>query len=43
MVEVEEDLLVDHLLGLEILGDRPELYAQGVIEDLDCSGVNHNQ
>lgn len=43
MVEVEEDLLGDHLLELEILEGRPELYAQDVIEDLDCWGVNHNQ
>lgn len=43
LVEVEEDLLVDHLLELETLGGRPELYAQDVIEDLDCWGVNHNQ
>lgn len=43
LVEVEEDLLVDHLLELEILEGRPELYAQDVIEDLDCWGVNHNQ
>lgn len=43
MVEVEEDLLVDHLLELETLEDRPELYAQDVTEDLGCWGVNHNQ
>lgn len=43
MVEVEEDLLGDHLLELGTLEGRPELYAQDVIEDLDCWGVNHNQ
>lgn len=43
MVEVEEDLLGGHLLELEILEGRPELYAQGETEDPDCWGVNHNQ
>lgn len=43
LVEVEEDLLVDHLLELETLEGRPELYAQDVTEDLDCWGVSHNQ
>lgn len=42
MVEVEEDLLGDHLLELEILEGRPELYAQGETEDLVCWGVSHN-
>lgn len=42
MVEVEEDL-VDHLLELETLEGRPELYAQDVTEHLGCWGVNHNQ
>lgn len=43
LVEVEEDLLGGHLLELEILEGRPELYAQGETEDPDCWGVNHNQ
>ena len=42
LVEVEEDLLGDHLLELEILEGRPELYAQGETEDLVCWGVSHN-
>lgn len=43
LVEVEEDLLVDHLLELETLEGRPESYAQDVTEDLDCWGVSHSQ